>query len=247
MAGFAMVASPDRPIAGSDSIAKNLWLVRERIEAAAKRAGRNPGSIRLVGASKTVPADRIQRAIRAGLRIVGESRVQEALPKITEIGPQEGISWHFIGRLQRRKVRSVIGVFQMIHSVDSIELADEINRRADATGLRQSILIEVNIAGEATKGGFAPQALLQNVRLIDEMPYLQVEGLMAIPPAGDPESCRIHFRQLRELARALTGESLKRCRMQELSMGMSQDFETAVEEGATLVRVGTAIFGERHV
>jgi pyridoxal phosphate enzyme (YggS family) len=247
MAGFAMVASPEHPIARSESIEKNLWLVQERIQAAAKRAGRNPVSVRLVGASKTVPAGRLQRAIRAGLRIVGESRVQEALPKIAQVGSHEGISWHFIGRLQRRKVRSVIGVFQMIHSVDSLELADEINRRAETAGLRQPILIEVNIAGEPSKAGFAPETLLQNVRLIDEMQSLQVEGLMAIPPAADPESGRIHFRRLRELARALTGEPLKRCRMQELSMGMSQDFEAAVEEGATLVRVGTAIFGERHV
>jgi pyridoxal phosphate enzyme (YggS family) len=229
-----------------ESITKNVRLVRQRIEAAAQRAGRDPASVRLVAAAKTVGTDGIRTAIAAGIRIIGESRLQEAVPKIERVGPREGLSWHFIGQLQRRKVKTVVGLFQMIHSVDSVELAAEIDRRAKAADLQQPVLLEVNIAGESSKGGFAPEDLLDGVHALDAMSSLAVQGLMTIPPAGDADAARPYFRQLRELARAIATEPLKRCRMQELSMGMSLDFEVAVEEGATLVRVGTAIFGERH-
>ncbi len=178
--------------------------------------------------------------------ILGESRLQEAIPKMDAIGAREGLAWHFIGRLQRRKVRSVVGRFEMIHSVESVDLASEIDRRAGEQGSCQPVLLEVNLGGETTKAGFSPDVLTESVVVLDRMPNLAVKGLMAIPPlAGEVESRRQFFRRLREHAERLARMGLSRVRMDELSMGMSQDFEIAVEEGATLVRVGTAIFGPR--
>jgi pyridoxal phosphate enzyme (YggS family) len=199
----------------------------------------------LVAVSKTVAADRVTAAIEAGVQIIGESRLQEALPKIQQIGVRHGVSWHFIGQLQRRKVKTVVGLFQVIHSVDTVELAAEIDHRAQRADLRQQVLLEVNIGEEPTKAGFAPEGLLNGVRMLDQMPNLAVVGLMTIPPAGEAQSTRVYFRRLRELAGSIAKEPLKRCSMRELSMGMSQDFEVAIEEGATLIRVGMAIFGER--
>lgn len=231
----------------SNVIARNVRTVLDRIQQAALRAGRRPDAIRLVAATKTVPLDRIRPAIEAGVRILGENRLQEALPKVTAIGSCDGLCWHFIGRLQRRKVKAVVGTFQMIHSVDSVELAVEINRRAKEAGLTQEVLLEVNIAGESSKGGFAPSELTDALAAVEGLPNLSVKGLMAVPPlTTEPERTRPYFRALRDLACSLAGRGLGRARMDELSMGMSHDYEVAVEEGATLVRVGTAIFGSRH-
>lgn len=202
--------------------------------------------MRLVAVTKSVPVERIRPAIEAGVRILGENRLQEALPKIATIGPRAGLVWHFIGRLQRRKVKAVVGQFDMIHSVDSVDLAAEVDRRAGAAGLVQPILLEVNIGGEPSKAGFGSAAVADALPALDEMPNLGVKGLMAIPPpTQEAEAARPYFRQLRELARSLASPALRRVRLEELSMGMSQDYEVAVEEGATLVRIGTAIFGVR--
>lgn len=229
-----------------EAIALRVRAILAKIERAAARAGRSPASIRLVAATKSVSAPRIREAVEAGVRILGESRLQEALPKIEAIGARDGVSWHFIGRLQRRKVRSTVGLFAMIHSVDSLDLAMEIDRRAAAAGIRQAVLLEVNVGGEPSKAGFTPSGVAEVVQGLDELAHLEVKGLMAIPPLGEqPEAARLYFRQVRQLAHVLAGQGLQRVRMDELSMGMSQDYEVAVEEGATLVRIGTAIFGMR--
>jgi len=227
--------------AEAEAIRRNVGLVLDRIRQAALRAGRRPEAVRLVAATKSVAPERIRGAIEAGVRILGENRLQEALPKIDALGPSRGLAWHFIGRLQRRKVKDVVGRFQLIHSVDSRELAEEIDRRAGHAGLRQEVLLEVNVGGEASKAGFAPAALPGALDEMAGLSHLSIKGLMTIPPpSGQPEAARPYFRQLRELA-----ASLGRPELQELSMGMSQDYEIAVEEGATMVRVGTAIFGIR--
>jgi pyridoxal phosphate enzyme (YggS family) len=230
-----------------DVIARNVKAVRENIERAARVVGRDPGAIRLVAATKSVPPDRIRLAIDAGVGILGENRLQEALPKIQAIPVSAGVRWHFIGRLQRRKVRTVVGLFEMIHSVDSLDLAAEIDRRAGEAGIQQAVLLEVNMGSEASKAGFAPSALPEALAVLDAMPNLAVKGLMVVPPlTTEPEEARPHFRALRALARSLVHPGLRRVTLDELSMGMSQDYAMAVEEGATFVRVGTAIFGARR-
>ncbi|MBM4125095.1 MAG: YggS family pyridoxal phosphate-dependent enzyme [Nitrospira sp.] len=231
----------------SSVIARNVRTVLDRIRQAALRVGRQPDSVRLVAVTKSVSSDHIRPAIEAGVKILGENRLQEAIPKMAAIGPGDEVRWHFIGRLQRRKVKAVVGKFQLIHSVDSVELAVEINRRAEEAGLIQEVLLEVNIAGESSKGGFAPGELPEALAAVEALPNLSVKGLMVVPPlTTDPERTRPHFRAVRDLARSLVGRGLGRIGMEELSMGMSHDYEVAVEEGATLVRVGTAIFGARH-
>lgn len=229
------------PIA--DRVRGILSVIRE----AAEKSGRDPRRVRLVAATKTVSVERIREGIDAGLSILGENRVQEALPKIEALA-QIQARWHFIGQLQRRKVRSIIGLFDLIHSVDSIELAHEINRRAGEAGLVQDVLLEVNVGGESTKAGFRPDDLVQLVAEMTPLTHLRIKGLMAIPPPTvEAESARPYFLQIRELAKAIVEESIPGVRMDELSMGMSNDYAVAVEEGATLVRIGSAIFGARHV
>ncbi|MDQ6735549.1 MAG: YggS family pyridoxal phosphate-dependent enzyme [Nitrospirota bacterium] len=229
----------------SDVIVDHVAVIRKRIQDAAVRTGRNPDTIRLIAATKTVPVPRIQAAVDAGITHLGESKLQEALPKLDAFVSRTNLTWHFIGQLQRRKVKAVIGRFQLIHSVDSLELAQEINRRAVEKGLCQSVLLELNIGEESTKTGFSASELVNVLDVLDAMPNLAVKGLMAIPPPGEaPESARPYFRTVRDLAGSLK-RSYHRIRMDELSMGMSHDFEIAVEEGATYVRIGTAIFGQR--
>ncbi|MGQ0809706.1 MAG: YggS family pyridoxal phosphate-dependent enzyme [Nitrospiraceae bacterium] len=229
----------------SSVVASNVRIVLHNIRLAAERAGRSAQSIRLVAATKSVSVDRIQAGIAAGLTLLGENRLQEALDKIDHLG-RRTVGWHFIGRIQRRKVRSIVGVFEMIHSVDSLDLAVEIDRRARQADLCQSVLLEVNIAGESTKGGFSPSAIEALLPELNALGHLSIKGLMTIPPpSSTPQAARPYFHQLRELAKSLTRPEWERIRMDELSMGMSQDYEAAVEEGATLVRVGTAIFGAR--
>lgn len=235
-------------LAGSGAIADRVSVIRQRIEAAAARSGRNPESIRLIAATKTVPVARIETALDAGVLHVGESKLQEALPKLHALESRRNVTWHFIGRLQRRKVKALIGRFQLIHSVDSVELAEEINRRAEEKGLCQSVLLEVNIGEEATKTGFSASELSNILVLLGAMPNVAIKGLMAIPPPTDaPEAARPFFRAVRDLADSLKRSAHDRIRMDELSMGMSHDFEIAIEEGATCVRIGTAIFGARPV
>lgn len=230
-----------------ETIAQRVQSVLAKIRSAEERAGRPAGSVRLVAATKTVTVDRIQEGISAGLSILGENRVQEALPKLAAFAGTP-VHWHFLGQLQRRKVRSVTGQFEMIHSIDSVDLAQEIDRRAGEVGCRQRVLIEVNIGDEPTKAGIPPNDVVQAVTAMAEFPHLDIRGLMAIPPqTEDPELARPYFRRLNELARQIVACRVPSVKMDDLSMGMSNDYEIAIEEGATLVRVGSAIFGARHV
>jgi len=229
-----------------DSIGDRLRLVLRQIQHAIQKAGRSEGSVQLVAATKTVSVDRIREAIAAGLDIAGESRLQEALPKIEALRG-EPIRWHFIGTLQRRKVRSIVGEFDLIHSVDSLELAQEVDRRAEAAGLRQDILLEINVGKEKSKAGFLDDEAERVLPQLGELEHVAVKGLMTIPPlVRETEEARPYFRHLRELAVRLTQQGIPRISMSELSMGMSHDYVVAIEEGATIVRVGTAIFGVRH-
>jgi len=228
-------------------IARRVQSVLSAIRAAAEKCGRRPDDVRLVAATKTVSVDRIRMGIGAGLSILGENRVQEALPKVAAL-KQEPVRWHFIGQLQRRKVRSVVGLFELIHSVDSLELAQEIDRRAGEAGCLQDILLEVNIGGEPTKAGFRPDELASAIPTMAPLPHIRIKGLMTIPPqADDAESVRGYFRRLRELAESIAGQKIPGVTMDELSMGMSNDYGIAIEEGATFVRVGSALFGARYV
>jgi PLP dependent protein len=226
------------------SIADNLKTVRDRIASAAARAGRDPSSVKLVVVTKTVDVGKIREALASGSMILGENRVQEAKDKIDQLGPDA--SWHLIGRLQTNKAKFAVKLFSLIHSVDSLDLAKELDRQAAKIGKAQDVLVEVNIAGEAAKAGVSVADAPSLVREAAKFGHIAIKGLMTMPPYSEnPEDSRPYFRRLRELASAIAGENIANVSMQELSMGMSGDFETAVEEGATLVRVGTAIFGER--
>jgi pyridoxal phosphate enzyme (YggS family) len=233
-------------VSAGESIADRVRGILSNARAAAEKSGRDPRRVRLVAATKTVSVEHIREGMAAGLSILGENRVQEALPKIKALA-QTQVRWHFIGQLQRRKVRSIIGLFDLIHSVDSVELAREIDRRAGDAGLVQDVLLEVNVGGESTKAGFRPDGLVELVTTMAALTHLRIKGLMAIPPpTGGAESARPYFIQMRELAQAIAAEGIPGVAMDELSMGMSSDYLAAVEEGATLVRVGSAIFGVRH-
>lgn len=195
----------------------------------------------MVGATKGVPPERILEAVEAGLEAIGENYVQEALRKYEVIGPK--VSWHMIGRLQTNKAKYAVRIFEVVHSLSSLKLAQELNRRAEREGRKVKVLIQVNLSGEETKGGVSPQEVFDLARGIMQLPYLELTGLMTIPPySEDPEASRPFFRALRELRDRLLDEGIP---ARELSMGMSNDFRVAVEEGATMVRIGTAIFGPR--
>jgi pyridoxal phosphate enzyme (YggS family) len=223
-------------------LAARLHDVGERIAQACAKARRDPDSVRLVAVSKTVPVSAVREAMAAGQRLFGENRVQEALPKIAESGA--AASWHLVGHLQKNKARHAVGAFALIHGIDDLELALELDRRAAARSTTQAVLVQANLAEEQTKHGEGEAGLLPLVEAVALCPHLDLRGLMIIPPpAADAEGSRPWFsrlRALRDLAAARLGRPLP-----ELSMGMSDDFEVAIEEGATLVRVGRAIFGER--
>jgi pyridoxal phosphate enzyme (YggS family) len=223
------------------TIRGNLLRVTERIEKAARRVGRDPKEVNLVAVSKTVESARIKEAIEAGVSILGENYVQEAQKKIEEIG--RPVAWHFIGHLQTNKAKYAIRLFEMIHSLDSLPLAEELNRRAEQGGQVAKVMIEVNISGEATKFGTDEEKVFSIARGILNLNHLSLEGLMTMPPYFDsPEMSRPYYIKLRELKEKMIREGIP---LKELSMGMSNDFEIAIEEGATYVRVGTAIFGAR--
>src|SRR3989337_2935230 len=225
-------------------ISENLSTIRARIAHAARRAGRNPEDVLLIAASKGVEVERLNEGLSAGIKILGESKVQEAMPKLQALGNKA--EWHFIGHLQGNKVKHVVGAFSLIHSVDSIELSEEINRRAEKMGLIQNVLLEVNVSGEEGKFGVMPDKVISITKAFSVLRYISLRGFMTVPPySDDPEDARPYFRMLRELRdNAMhTGICTDDCR--ELSMGMSGDFEVAIEEGATMVRIGTAIFGVR--
>ncbi|GFO67012.1 YggS family pyridoxal phosphate enzyme [Geomonas limicola] len=226
------------------SIAENFAEIRTRIAEAARHAGRNPESVRLVAVSKTKPASDIAEARSCGQLIFGENYVQELVPKVKEL-PAE-ISWHFIGSLQSNKVRQIAGMVDLIHSVDRISLAREIDRQWGEIGKVCDILVQVNIAQEATKSGTSCEELIDLVRVIAQLPNLRIKGLMTMPPFfDDPEAARPFFRRLKELSGEIEAAGIPGVEMRELSMGMSGDFEAAIAEGATLVRVGSALFGSR--
>ena len=223
-------------------IRENLLRVMERMEKAARKAGRDPNEIKLVAVSKTVEVARVKEAIEAGASILGENYVQEAQKKIEEIG--HPVSWHFIGHLQSNKAKYAIRLFDMIHSLDSIPLADELNRRAEQAERVIKVMVEVNLSKEATKFGTDEETVLNLAKKIHRLNHLYLEGLMTMPPYFDsPEMSRPYYIALRELKERMVKEGIP---MKELSMGMSNDFEIAIEEGATYVRVGTAIFGARR-
>lgn len=223
-------------------VAANLQRVLEQIGSAAAKAGRRVDEIELVAITKTHPAEKVREAFEAGQVLFGESRVQEARIKIPEL--PSSLRWHFVGHLQKNKIRHSLPLFELFHSVDSLGLAQEMNRIAAEEGLHPRVLLEVNVAGEGSKFGFTPDTLRAEMEVLLGLARLSIEGLMCIPPlAEEAEASRKYFVQLRQLRDALEKEfDLK---LPQLSMGMTNDFVVAVEEGATLVRVGTAIFGER--
>jgi pyridoxal phosphate enzyme (YggS family) len=225
-------------------IRNNINQIRARIGDACATSGRNPVDVRLVAVSKVKPAELIDEAFAAGQQLFGESYVQEFRDKETTV--KSPVEWHFIGALQSNKVKYLSGKVALIHSVDRFSLAKEINRQWGKIDAVAPILLQVNVGDENSKAGCASTELPALTRQIAALPYLRIRGLMCLPPdLGDPEQVRPFFRQLRELATMITEEQIPGVSMNELSMGMSGDFEVAIEEGATLVRIGTAIFGER--
>lgn len=218
--------------------------VEAAVRETALRCGRDPGTVRLVGVTKTVPAERVREAYDAGLRRFGENYVQEALGKMDLLPPDA--EWHFIGHLQSNKAKFVAGAFALLHTLDRPSLADALEKVAAARGVTQPVLLQANLAGEETKEGTTAEGVLTLARRAAEWPHLAVRGLMALPPyEEDAERSRPHFRALRELAGRVRSLGLPGVEMAELSMGMSHDYTVAIEEGATLVRVGTALFGAR--
>lgn len=227
------------------SIAENIKSIQNRIASAAARAGRDPASVKLVVVTKTIDGARIKEAVDAGAKVLGENRVQEAKEKIEKFGTIA--SWHLIGHLQTNKAKYAVNYFELIHSMDSLELAKEIAKQAAKARKEQNVLVEVNVGGEAAKAGVSVDAAVALVREAAQLQHLKIKGLMTIPPfLDDAERVRPYFQKLRELSRRIADENIPGVSMQELSMGMTGDFEVAIEEGATMVRVGTAIFGERR-
>ena len=224
------------------SLPDNLISIQQRISAACGRAGRDVNSVTLLAVSKTHPPETISAAAGLGLLVFGENKVQEAKAKIP-LCPGR-LRWHFIGHLQSNKCRDAVELFEMIQGVDSLPLAQEINKRATDAAKTIPVLLEVNLAGEASKFGYPPERLLADLKEINSLPRIEVHGLMTVPPwSPDAESSRPHFRRLRELKTEC--EQLLGAPLPQLSMGMSGDFEVAIEEGATIVRIGTALFGPR--
>jgi pyridoxal phosphate enzyme (YggS family) len=228
------------------SMEENIARVRERIAAACQRAGRRVGDVKLVAVSKTVPPDRIRQAYEAGIRDLGENRVQETEAKRPLLSDLT-VTWHLIGHLQSNKARPARELFHWVHSVDSQRLAAKLDKTAVCSGERLQVLLEVNLGDEPSKSGAKENQVLQLAGQVAGLETLELRGLMTVPPyLEDPELVRPFFRRLRELAEKIDSSHLAGVSMQHLSMGMSHDFEVAIEEGATIVRVGTAIFGERR-
>ena len=227
-----------------NDVAANIEKINTRIQRACQKSGRNPDDVRLIAVSKVKPAELIEEAYHAGQKLFGESYVQEFRDKSPRVSAP--VEWHFIGGLQSNKVKYLRGKVAMIHSVDRLSLAEEINRQWGKIDATVAITLQVNVGDELTKSGCAPDELEALVKAVAQLPHIKICGLMCLPPhCDDPEQVRPFFRQLRELAGQIEQLQLPNVEMKELSMGMSGDFEVAIEEGATLVRVGTAIFGAR--
>jgi PLP dependent protein len=230
------------------SISENLAVVRERILKAAHRAGRQPEEVALMAVSKTQPAERIREAYSAGHRLFGENRVQEFMGKAGDLQDLTDAEWHMIGHLQTNKAAKTAELFHAVDSVDSLKLAEKLDAGARALGKTLEVLIEVNVGGEAAKSGVAPESreLEELLLAAPRLEALVFRGLMTVPPfSDDPQNARLYFRKLRGVRDAIAARNLPSVAMDQLSMGMSHDFEVAIEEGSTCVRVGTAIFGER--
>ena len=227
------------------TVAGNLAVIRERIEAACVRAGRNPNDVKLVGVTKTVPVERVREGIDAGIGILGENYIQEAVAKRKALAGLP-VSWHCIGHLQTNKAKAAVDCCDWVETLDRWAIATELNRRAELAGKKMPVLIQVNIGGEETKSGVRPEELIPFYKLVCGLESLDVRGLMALPPFFDqPDRVRPYFRQMRELLEKLISEAPGPVKPVELSMGMSGDYEVAIEEGATLVRIGTILFGRR--
>jgi hypothetical protein len=227
-----------------NQISSNIDVIKQRIAEAVKRAGRDPLAVKLMAVTKTVETERISRAIDAGLTLLGENYVQEAKDKIAIIG--NAAQWHMIGHLQTNKAKYAVKLFDCVHSVDRLELAQELDKRAGQINRKLNILIEVN-SGEQSKSGIEKEQTLELVRQVALLPNLVVRGLMTMAPYSDnPEDSRPYFSALRELRDDINRAGIAGVRMEELSMGMTDDFEVAIEEGATIIRVGRAIFGKRQ-
>lgn len=225
------------------NVAENLNQVLAKIADACERSGRNADDVKLIAVSKTWPAEHVQKAVDAGQLLFGENKLQEGEAKIPNMS--QGLTWHFIGGLQSNKVRKVLSLFHMIHSIDRLKLAQRVSTVAVDMGVRASVLLQVNVGDEASKGGFSHGQIREQLAEILKMPNLKVQGLMCIPPAAQtPEDARRWFVALRRLRDEL--EQQESIKLPELSMGMSGDYEVAVEEGATMVRVGSSIFGHRN-
>jgi pyridoxal phosphate enzyme (YggS family) len=223
-------------------LADNLAGVQQRIRAACERSGRDSSSVQLLAVAKTHPPEAVKAVADLGLTLFGENKVQEAKVKIPQCPGR--LRWHFIGHLQTNKARDAVELFAMIQSVDSLPLAQEINKRAEAAARTMPVLLEVNVAGEASKFGYQPEQLLVELKEVNALPRLEIHGLMTVPPwSAEPEKARPHFRRLRELKAQC--EQVLGAPLPQLSMGMTGDFEIAIEEGATMVRLGTALFGAR--
>ena len=224
------------------SLAENFASVQQQIRVACERAGRVADFVTLLAVSKTHPAEMIQAAVDCGQIFFGESKIQEAKAKIP-LCPGRA-RWHFIGHLQSNKVRDAVELFEMIQSVDSLPLAREISKRCEQAAKTTPVLLEVNVAGESSKFGYRPEQMLAELKELNRLPRIEIRGLMSVPPfSTDPEKSRPHFQRLRELK--IQCEEILGSPLPHLSMGMSGDFEIAIAEGATIVRVGTALFGER--
>jgi PLP dependent protein len=227
------------------SVAENLSKINGQIRAACSRTGRDPAGVSLIGVTKTVPVNRIREGIEAGIKILGENYVQEAVSKMRALSDL-AVSWHFIGHLQSNKARVALEAFACIQTLDRESLARELNRFALKAERRMPVLIQVNTGYEESKSGLAPEGLFAFFDMVSSLEGLDARGLMALPPYyDDPEAVRPHFRHVRELLDRLRDRASRPEMLFELSMGMSHDFETAIEEGATMVRVGTALFGAR--
>jgi pyridoxal phosphate enzyme (YggS family) len=237
---------PDRSLrAVIMGIKENVAQVQERIVAACRRSRRGPDDVKLVAISKTFPPEYVRAAYEAGLRDFGENRVQEAMAKRPALSDLS-ITWHLVGHLQTNKAKAARELFHWVHAVDSFRLAQKLDQAAAAGGGRLPVLLEVNLGEEASKAGVGESEIIQLAEQVSRLGTLEARGLMVIPPfLDDPELVRPYFRRLRELAREIDSKNIPNLSMQELSMGMSHDFEVAIEEGATIIRVGTAIFGVR--
>jgi len=228
------------------TVKANIERIKGAIAGAASRAGRKVSDVRLMAVTKTVDDDRIMQAIEAGVDIIGESYVQEAKRKIEKMGRK--IEWHMIGYLQGNKAKYAVKLFDMIHSIDRMDLAIELDRRSRAQNVTMKVLIEINTSGEKTKSGAPYEEAMRLVKDISSLDNLSIQGLMTMAPwFDDPEDARPYFKSLRELRDRIIDANIARAEMGELSMGMSGDYEVAVEEGATIVRVGRSIFGERPI